>query len=91
MGTPNGVSNISEMGRERASDKATEIGPGRQPPKMTFLQGIGFFVAAYLALLARSAWKQGEIRQFLMSCLVLAGLFGVLGAVIAAYVYLKTH
>ncbi|EWY40014.1 hypothetical protein N825_03215 [Skermanella stibiiresistens SB22] len=53
---------------------------------MTLLQGVGLFVAGYLALLARSAWKQGEIRQFLMSCLLLATLFGVLAAVVAAYV-----
>lgn len=58
---------------------------------MTLLQGIGLFVAAYLALLARSAWKQGEIRQFLMSCMVLAILFATLATVIAAYIYLKTH
>lgn len=64
---------------------------GGHPAEMTFLQGIGLFVAAYLALLARSAWKQGEIRQFLMSCLVLAALFALLAAVISAYVYFKTH
>ncbi len=44
---------------------------------MTALQGIGLAVAAYLALLARSAWKQGEFRQFMMSCLVLILLFGL--------------
>jgi len=54
---------------------------------MTALQGIGLAVAVYLALLARSAWKQGEMRQFLMSCLVLILLFGVLAAIIAAYAW----
>ena len=54
---------------------------------MTALQGIGLAVAAYLALLARSAWKQGELRQFMMSCLVLILLFGTLTAVIAGYVW----
>jgi hypothetical protein len=54
---------------------------------MTALQGIGLAVAAYLALLARSAWKQGELRQFMMSCLVLIVLFGVIAAVIAGYVW----
>ncbi|UEM05227.1 hypothetical protein JL101_007265 [Skermanella rosea] len=58
---------------------------------MTILQGIGLFVAAYLALLARSAWKQGEIKQFLMSCLILAALFASLATVISAYIYFKTH
>ena len=54
---------------------------------MTALQGIGLAVAAYLALLARSAWKQGEFRQFMMSCLVLVLLFGSIAAVIASYVW----
>jgi len=54
---------------------------------MTALQGIGLAVAVYLALLARSAWKQGEMRQFLTSCLVLILLFGVLAAIIAAYAW----
>jgi hypothetical protein len=56
---------------------------------MTALQGIGLAVAAYLALLARSAWKQGEMRQFMMSCLVLILLLGSLAAVIAGYVWWK--
>ena len=54
---------------------------------MTALQGIGLAIAAYLALLARSAWKQGEIRQFMMSCLVLILLFGLIVSVIAGYVW----
>jgi len=54
---------------------------------MTTLQGIGLAVAAYLALLARSAWKQGEMRQFMMSCLVLILLLGSLAAVIAGYIW----
>ena len=56
---------------------------------MTALQGIGLAVAAYLALLARSAWKQGEMRQFMMSCHVLILLLGFLAAVIAGYVWWK--
>jgi uncharacterized membrane protein YhdT len=55
--------------------------------KMTALQGIGLAVAAYLALLARSAWKQGEFRQFMMSCLVLILLFGILALVVTSYVW----
>jgi hypothetical protein len=54
---------------------------------MTALQGIGLAMAAYLGLLARSAWKQGEIRQFMMSCLVLIVLFGTIAAIIAGYVW----
>ena len=61
---------------------------GRAPAgKMTALEGIGLAVTAYLALLARSAWKQGEIRQFIMSCLVLVLLFGILAAIIASYAW----
>jgi len=54
---------------------------------MTALQGIGLAVAAYLALLARSAWKQGEFRQFMMSCAVLIILFGILASVITGYIW----
>ena len=32
---------------------------------MSAVQTVGLVAAAYLALLARSAWKQGEFRQFL--------------------------
>ena len=32
---------------------------------MTLAQGIALFIIAYLALLARSAWLQNELPQFL--------------------------
>jgi len=54
---------------------------------MTIWQGIGLLVTLYLALLARSAWKQGEIRQFLMSCLVLAALIAILAAIVSLTIY----
>ena len=41
---------------------------------MTVLDGIGLFLAGYLLLIARSAWKQGEFRQFAISLAVVAGL-----------------
>lgn len=91
MDTPKGVNHIAEIGRNCARDETSENPAGRKPAGMTPLQGIGLFVAAYLALLARSAWKQGEIRQFLMSWLILATLFASLAAVIATYIYFKTH
>lgn len=49
---------------------------------MTLLQGIGLFIAAYLLLVGRSAWKQGEFRQFAVSL----GVVLALGALIVAIV-----
>ncbi len=43
---------------------------------------IGLAAGAYLLLLARSAWKQGEWRQFLWSLAIVAGIVGVIGAVV---------
>lgn len=43
---------------------------------------VTLFAAAYILLLARSAWKQGEMRQFLWSLLA----FGVLAAILAVIV-----
>lgn len=49
---------------------------------MTALSAMGLVAAGYLALLARSAWRQGELRQFLVSLAVVAGLVAmVAGAV----------
>ena len=46
---------------------------------------IGVAAAAYLLLLARSAWKQGEMRQFLRSLSIVAALCAlVAGAVFVA-------
>ena len=42
----------------------------------------GLAALAYLLLLARSAWKQGELRQFLWSLAIVAGLVGVIAAVV---------
>lgn len=55
---------------------------------MTLGQGIALFVAGYLTLLARSAWKQGELPQFLRSLAVVAGLFLAIGGIAALYVQL---
>lgn len=43
----------------------------------------GLTALAYLLLLARSAWKQGELRQFLWSLAILAAVIGVVAAVVA--------
>jgi len=46
---------------------------------------IGAAAAGYLLLLARSAWKQGEMRQFLRSLAIVAALCALLaGAVLTA-------
>lgn len=46
---------------------------------------IGVAAAAYLLLLARNAWKQGEMRQFLRSLAIVAALCTlVAGAVLVA-------
>lgn len=50
---------------------------------MTVLQGMALFIIGYLLLLGRNAWKQGEIRQFLVAM----AMAGVLVAVIAASVF----
>lgn len=49
---------------------------------MTIWEAAGLLAAGYLLLLARSAWKQGEFRQFLRSLAIVA----TLGAMIAAAV-----
>jgi hypothetical protein len=51
---------------------------------MSVLDGIGLFLAGYLLLIARSAWKQGEFRQFAVSLAVVGGLIlAILAAVLA--------
>ncbi|MCW2246053.1 hypothetical protein M2352_001644 [Azospirillum fermentarium] len=44
---------------------------------------IGAAMAAYLALLARSAWKQGEFPQFLRSLAIVAVIIGVIAGAVA--------
>lgn len=52
---------------------------------MTLLQGIGLFIAVYLVLVGRSAWKQGELRQFAVSLGVVAALAAAVVAVVLLY------
>ncbi|WP_207484876.1 hypothetical protein [Arenibaculum pallidiluteum] len=47
--------------------------------------GLAFLVL--LGLLGRSAWKQGEIAQFLRSLVLLAVLFGVIAGIIAGVIW----
>lgn len=55
---------------------------------MTILQGLGLAVVLYILLLARSAWKEGEIAQFARSLAVVGGLAILLAAIIAGAVAL---
>ena len=52
---------------------------------MTALYAVGAFIAVYLLLLARSAWQQGEFRQFLFSLVVVATVVGAIAAIIVGY------
>jgi hypothetical protein len=52
---------------------------------MTLWQAVALFLAGYILLLARSAWLQGELRQFLLSLGVVAGLAAVVGLVVLAW------
>lgn len=46
-------------------------------------QIIGAAVAGYLVLLGRSAWKQGEFRQYLRSLAIVAALCALLAGIVA--------
>lgn len=55
---------------------------------MGFWEGIGLFILAYLLLLARSAWKQGEIRQFLVSLAIVIVMIAAISGIVAAAIIL---
>ncbi len=57
---------------------------------MTGWHIIGAGMAGYLLLLARSAWKQGELRQFLRSLLIVALLIGGIAGVVATVIALDS-
>jgi len=46
---------------------------------------------AYLLMLAHSAWKQGEIRKFVISLLILIGLCTALSGIVAIAIYTDGH
>ncbi len=52
---------------------------------MTVLHGVALFIAAYLLLLARNAWKQGELRQFLHALAMVAGFLVLIAGGVLAY------
>jgi hypothetical protein len=51
---------------------------------MSLIQVVALAVAAYLILLARSAWRQGELPQFLRSLVLVAALMGAIAVIVAA-------
>lgn len=57
-------------------------------PMPTTWEWIGGTVLVYLLLLARSAWKQGEFKQFLWGMVIVAGLVGFIGGFIWVWIVL---
>lgn len=55
---------------------------------MTVLQGMALFILAYLLLLGRNAWKQGELRQYLAALAVAGVLVAAIAASVFAYDWL---
>ena len=55
---------------------------------MSPLGWIGVGVLVYLALLARNAARQGELRKFLLSLGVVLGLIATLAAITGLYIWL---
>lgn len=51
------------------------------------LNGILIGVGLYLLLLARSAWKQGELKQFLRSLVVVIILVAGIAGIVAAWIW----
>ena len=52
---------------------------------MTALQGLGLFVLAYIVLLGRNAWKQGELTQYLLALAAVLGLIGLIAGGVMLY------
>lgn len=52
---------------------------------MTVYHGVALFIAAYLLLLGRNAWKQGELRQYLGALAMAGALLAAIAALAFAY------
>jgi hypothetical protein len=52
---------------------------------------LGAAILGYLLLLGRSAWKQGELRQFAVSLAILAALLAALAAIAALTIALQSR
>lgn len=56
---------------------------------MTFAQGLALAFLAYLLLLGRSAWKQGELAQYFRSLSVVALMVGLLAGAVIFYLWME--
>ena len=52
---------------------------------MTVLHGVALFIAAYLLLLGRNAWKQGELGQYLRALAMVVGFLALIALGVLAY------
>lgn len=52
---------------------------------MTVFHGLALFVAAYLLLLGRNAWKQGELGPFLRALAMVLGFLAMIAGGVFAY------
>ncbi|GAA4252315.1 hypothetical protein [Azospirillum formosense] len=52
---------------------------------------IGGAAVGYLLLLARSAWKQGEMRQFLRSLAIVSVLCGLVAGAVFLAIWLDSR
>jgi hypothetical protein len=52
---------------------------------MSIWQAVGLFLAAMLVLMARSAWVQGEFKQFARSLALIGLMFTAIAAIIGLY------
>ncbi|MEO3433657.1 hypothetical protein [Inquilinus sp. CAU 1745] len=55
---------------------------------MTITQGLALAFLAYLLLLGRSAWKQGELPQYFRSLSIVALLVGLLAGAVWFYLWI---
>lgn len=69
---------------------STRLMNSAQPTTSPVLPIIGAAIFLYLLLLARSAWKQGELRQFAVSLAILVALLATLAAIAAITIALQS-
>jgi len=53
-----------------------------------FWSSVGAIVATWLVLLARSAWKQGELAQFLRALVIVTVLLLAVAGIVAGWIWL---
>lgn len=63
----------------------TERRPSGPIAAMSIWLAIGLFIAVAFILLARSAWMQGELRQFINAMAIMLAMLGGIAAIIGVY------